>query len=61
MDNGQGGNVFVAYEEETEGTLLFDLDANVPVSMVVEQATAISFGENSVEQYFEIVVKYTNG
>ena len=58
MDNGQGGSVFVAYEEETEGTLLFDLDAMVPVSMSVEQATAISFGDNAVEQYFEIEAKY---
>lgn len=58
MQGGQG-SVFVAYEEETEGTLLFDLDAGLPVSLKVEQATMISFGDNSAEQYLELEASYT--
>lgn len=58
MQGGQG-SVFVAYEEETEGTLLFDLDARLPVSLSVEQATMISFGDNSAEQYLEIEATYS--
>ncbi len=57
MEGGQG-SVFVSYEEETEGTLIFNLDTNLPVSLVVEQATAISFGDNAAEQYLEIEAKY---
>jgi hypothetical protein len=58
MQGGQG-TMFVAYEEETEGTLLFDLDANLPVSIKVEQATMISFGDNSAEQYLELEASYS--
>jgi hypothetical protein len=58
MENPQGGSMFVAYEEETEGTLLFDLDANLPVSLRLEQATAISAGDNAFEQYLELSATY---
>jgi hypothetical protein len=58
IDNGQGGSVFVSYEEETEGTLVFNLDSKLPVSMTVEQATAIMFGENTAEQYLEIEASF---
>lgn len=59
IDNGQGGSVFVSYEEETEGTLVFNLDAKLPVSLAVEQATAIAFGDNTAEQYLEIEASFT--
>jgi hypothetical protein len=58
MESSQGGSMFVAYEEETEGTLVFDLDAGLPVSVKVEQATAISFGDNAAEQYLTLEASY---
>lgn len=56
--SGQEGNVLVSYEEETEGRLVFNLDTKLPVSLVVEQASAINFGERSVEQFVEFEIEF---
>lgn len=55
---GQEGNVLVSYDEETEGRLVFNLDTKLPVSLVVEQASAINFGERAVEQFVEFEIEF---
>ena len=52
--SAQGQTMLVSVDVESSGTLVFDLDKNLPVSVEAEQLEAISFGDNAIEQIVEI-------
>ena len=52
--SGQGQTALVSVDVESSGTLVFDLDKGLPVSVEAEQLEAITFGDNAIEQIVEI-------
>lgn len=57
--SGPQGSAFVAVEQESTATLVFNLDRGTPVSFEAEQASALSFGDQTFEQIVEISYKFT--
>ncbi len=57
--SGPQGSAFVAVEQESTGTLVFNLDKGTPVSFKAEQASALSFGDQTFEQIVEISYTFT--
>lgn len=57
---GPQGAAFISVEQESTGTLVFNLDKGVPVKFDTEQASALSFGDQTFEQIVEIHYDFTS-